>query len=72
MNPIRELKDPGTPPMVIAEIGANHDGSVEKARRMVDQVAAAGAQLVKFQLYTSDEMVADPDRVVKLGPPVSP
>ena len=72
MNPIRQLKQFDTQPLVIAEIGANHDGDVAKARRMVDQVAESGAQLVKFQLYTSDELVADPERVVQLGPPENP
>lgn len=27
---------PNEPPLVIAEIGINHEGSIEKARRMVD------------------------------------
>jgi sialic acid synthase SpsE len=58
--------------MVIAEIGANHDGSMEKARRMIDQVAAAGAALVKFQLLSAQELVSDPDRMVKLGSPEKP
>lgn len=46
------------PPLVIAEIGINHEGSVEKARRMVDDAAAAGCECVKFQSHViDDEMV---------------
>ena len=34
---------------IIAEIGANHDGDPEKARQIIDQVAEAGADAIKFQ-----------------------
>src|ERR1043166_7747910 len=46
------------PPLVIAEIGINHEGSVEKALRMVDDAAAAGCECVKFQSHViEDEMI---------------
>ncbi len=46
------------PPFVIAEIGINHEGSVEKAVRMVDDAARVGAECVKFQCHVvDDEMV---------------
>ncbi len=45
-------------PFVIAEIGINHEGSVEKAKKMIDAAAAAGAECVKFQSHVvEDEMV---------------
>ena len=37
---------------VIAEIGLNHNGDVELARRLIDVAADAGAQAVKFQKRT--------------------
>jgi N,N'-diacetyllegionaminate synthase len=55
-------------PMVVAEIGANHDGSLEKASRMIDAIADAGAKAVKFQLYSAEELVADVCRVTEWGP----
>ncbi len=46
------------PPLVIPEIGINHEGSVERALRMVDDAAAAGAEIVKFQCHVvEDEMI---------------
>lgn len=46
------------PPLVIAEIGINHEGSYEKAVRMVDDAAAAGCECVKFQSHViEDEMI---------------
>lgn len=56
------------PPVVVAEIGANHDGSPARASEMLSAIAATGAKLVKFQLYTAEELVADVDREVTWGP----
>ncbi|MEK7511122.1 MAG: N-acetylneuraminate synthase family protein [Patescibacteria group bacterium] len=49
---------PDYPPLVIAEIGINHEGSMQKAKRMVDDAARAGAECVKFQSHViEDEMI---------------
>ena len=46
------------PPLVIAEIGINHEGSFEKAVRMVDDAAAVGCEIAKFQCHViEDEMI---------------
>ena len=46
------------PPLVIAEIGINHEGDVNKALRMVDDAALAGCECVKFQCHVvDDEMI---------------
>src|SRR3989338_7653163 len=45
-------------PLVIAEIGINHEGSMQKAKKMIDDAARAGAECVKFQSHViEDEMV---------------
>ena len=48
---------PEYPPLVIAEIGINHEGSLDVAKAMVDAAAAAGAEVVKHQTHiVADEM----------------
>ncbi|MDY7034778.1 MAG: N-acetylneuraminate synthase family protein [Thermodesulfobacteriota bacterium] len=37
--------------LIIAEIGVNHEGDLERAEQMIDEVADTGAQAVKFQTY---------------------
>jgi sialic acid synthase SpsE len=51
------------PPLVIAEIGINHEGSFEKAIRMVDDAHKAGCECAKFQSHViEDEMI--PNNVI--------
>ena len=52
-------------PMLIAEIGGNHEGDFDAALRMTDLAIASGADVVKFQVYTGDTLVSPteaPDR----------
>ncbi|MBN3583009.1 N-acetylneuraminate synthase family protein [Algoriphagus aestuarii] len=45
------------PPLVIAEIGINHEGSLQVAKEMVDAAHRAGAEMVKHQTHiVEDEM----------------
>ncbi|GAB4563228.1 MAG: polysialic acid capsule biosynthesis protein SiaC [Haliangiales bacterium] len=45
-------------PLVVAEIGINHNGSLETAFEMVDAAARAGAEVVKHQTHVvADEMI---------------
>jgi N-acetylneuraminate synthase len=51
------------PPLVIAEIGINHEGSFDKAIRMINDAHAAGCECVKFQSHIiEDEMI--PNNVI--------
>ncbi len=46
----------GAPVFVIAEIGINHNGSVEIAKKMIDGAVKAGCDAVKFQKRTPGNM----------------
>lgn len=48
---------PGEPVYVVAEIGINHNGSVDVARRMVDVAVGAGCDAVKLQKRTPEACV---------------
>ena len=43
--------------IIIAEIGVNHDGSLETARQMIHEAAQAGADYVKFQTFKAEALV---------------
>lgn len=44
--------------LIVAEAGVNHDGSVDKALRLVDVAADAGADVVKFQMFRAAELAS--------------
>lgn len=52
---------PNEPPLVLVEVGINHEGSLEKALQMVDAAAAAGAEVVKFQCHIVDKEMVPTD-----------
>lgn len=53
------------PPLVIAEIGINHEGSLKTAFEMVDAAAAAGVEVIKHQTHVvEDEMAAAAKKVI--------
>ncbi|MUK39988.1 N-acetylneuraminate synthase [Aliivibrio fischeri] len=43
---------------IIAEIGVNHAGSVELAKKMIDAAKESGANAVKFQTFTAEKLVS--------------
>jgi len=51
----------GYPCFVIAEIGINHNGSVEIAKRLIDAAVSAGCNAVKFQKRTVDVVYTKDD-----------
>jgi sialic acid synthase SpsE len=51
------LIGPEEPTFVIAEIGVNHDGSIERAMELVDAAASCGADAVKLQIFRADALM---------------
>ena len=52
---------PNQPPYVIAELSANHNGSLETALRIIDEAVIAGADAVKLQTYRAETITLDSD-----------
>jgi N,N'-diacetyllegionaminate synthase len=50
---------------IIAEIGVNHNGNLDAARRLIDAAKEAGADIAKFQLWDSDKVYPE-DRRAKM------
>ena len=59
--------DGSGPAWLVAEIGSNHDGSLEKARALIDASAEAGWDAVKFQLFRADHLYPKECGVVELA-----
>ena len=54
----RKTLSAGSPPYVIAEVGVNHEGSLAKAKELIELAAEGGADAAKFQSYTADTLAS--------------
>ncbi len=52
----------GQPTYVVAEIGINHNGDIDLAKRLIDAAASAGCDAVKFQKRTPESCVPPEQR----------
>lgn len=51
----------GYPCFIAAEVGINHNGDMELARKMIDAAVECGADAVKFQNYYTEDFIQDKD-----------
>jgi len=56
------LIDATSVPYIIAELSANHNGSLDRAKASIKAAKASGSHAVKIQSYTADTMTIDCDR----------
>jgi len=64
------LIGPDQPPYIIAELSANHNGSLERALETIDEAHRCGTDAIKLQTYTADTMTIDcdaPEFMIKGG-----
>jgi len=49
------------PCFIVAEVGINHNGDVNSAKKMIDVAKECGVDAVKFQTFIAEEFVSNPD-----------
>lgn len=65
-----QIISPEHPPYIVAELSANHNGSIERAFETINAAKRCGADAIKLQTYTADTMTVDcdsPDFMIKGG-----
>ena len=46
------------PPFLIAEVGVNHNGSIKKAKKLIDFLSRNNVNAVKFQFFKSENLAS--------------
>ena len=60
----------GKEKFLIAEAGINHNGSLKKAFKLVDEAKKAGANAIKFQTYITKKRVKASTNLIKKLTPI--
>ncbi|MDN5078307.1 N-acetylneuraminate synthase family protein [Aliarcobacter butzleri] len=56
-----------SPTFIIAEVGANHNGDLELAKKSIDAAVECGVDAVKFQTYTTKELLSNEEGIIGYG-----
>ena len=44
------------PALLISEVGVNHNGSIERGYKLIEESVSSGADIVKFQTYKASQI----------------
>ena len=55
------------PPLIIVELGINHNGSLDKAISLVDLAIKNGAEVIKHQTHILDDEMSEKAKIIKPG-----
>ena len=66
MNIGSKVVGKGSAPLIVAEIGTAHGGSLERAYRLIDSAVNSGADCIKFQIVYADEIIHPKTGIVSL------
>ena len=58
----KRLISQNRPPFIVAEISANHNNSLKRTLKLVDEAKNAGADAVKIQTYSADTMTVNSNK----------
>ena len=59
---------PNFKPLVIFELGINHNGSLKLAKKIVDDAIKAGAEIIKHQTHiANDEMSLEAKKIIPIN-----
>ncbi len=58
INNYNPLSDQKSKALIIAEAGVNHEGSIDLAKRLIDEACEGGADAVKFQTYKAEKLAS--------------
>jgi len=62
MNIAHKIINPNSPCFIIAELSANHNGSIETAIKTIKAAKRAGADCIKLQTYTAETITIDSNK----------
>ena len=57
----KRVISPNHEPLILAEVGINHEGSIDKAIQLIDAAKESGAEAIKFQTHLTEHEMLETD-----------